>query len=173
LNSDRDQKEEISNEEESTIIDSDNYCDYQILGENSKKRITGKVKLNKLDIKKAKKLANEEILNRKLNYHKKKNFYNISDNIKGFKSKNIGNSNKSLDFNFTYNINKNSGSTTAKYLKDKEEGNYKNDYENNTNLLKKFSLWKTIDDEITQNNINDMRKMIKILENVIRISRVK
>lgn len=60
---------------------------------------------------------------------------------------------------------------TAKYLPHKKIRKSKKDYEE-SNLLKKFSLWKTIDNEITNNNLEDMNKTLKILQYFIEFLKV-
>lgn len=175
LNSDNEDLNSKKSDEHETnsIIDSDKLNDYKYKNSAS---LLGKVNLKKLDLPKA--TENDLIYNEeeprnsknKLNYHRRRKNANsnkkYTNRIKGFDLEfAIGSSKK--------NNNNNSGSITAKYVKGIDNaGNHVRVESDNANLLKKFSLWKTIDNEIINGNFDDLKKTIRILEYFIKVLKV-
>jgi hypothetical protein len=161
-----------SGDETSSLIDSEN------LKENSNKiknssLIKGKINLKKIDGQKATQefsTSEEKPKNKKLNYHRRKNAYSNKDK-KGDTTRKIRNSFRKFNCGYYCNENKNkrnSGYITAKNIHRNESGNLKKDNENG-NLLKKFTLWKTIDSEITNSNFEDLKSTIRILDYFIKV----
>lgn len=119
------------------------------------------------------------LTNNNSNSKSKKTAYN--NNISN--AKNYSNSNNTLyissnanESNNFYNFNSqkaSSGFISAKnFLQSSNFNISKGEYEN-LNILKKFELWKTIDNEISTNNFEDMKKSIRILEHYVKFLKVK
>jgi len=158
-------------DETSSLIDSEN------LKENSNKiknlsLIKGKINLKKIDGQKANQefsTSDEKPKNKKLNYHRRKN--NSNKDKKADTTRKLRNSFRKFNCGFYCNENKNnrnSGYINDKNIHGNEAGNLKKDYEN-VNLLKKFTLWKTIDSEITNSNFEDLKSTIRILDYFIKV----
>ena len=188
LNSDKEEhsKEKSNENETSSIIDSDNFEEnnFNNIIESKQKiknnSIIGKVNLKKLDLQR----ATQEVLilseenrnnnnNKKLNYHRRK-----KANLNNKREETSKHYRSSVQASFAFSSSKNkrnnnSGNITAKYIKGIDNaGNHSRGEYDNANLLKKFSLWKTIDNEITNTNFEDLKKSIRILEYFIRVLKV-
>ena len=96
-----------------------------------------------------------------LNYHRKKpSNVNFQNNL---------NTSKPIDLN-NYLITNNSycGLITSQNFLTGSKGDC-----DTSNLLKLFSSWKTVDDDITNKNIEDLKKTIFILEKYIKYFKVR
>lgn len=150
LNSDDEEKSNRKpNEVINNIIDSDNL-------EENEKNFVDKPEKYKLFINKANEndsISEEKAIKKKLGYHRKK-------------AKNL---NQETFRKIKPNTNK--ANKNQENFHSEEKLKLKSGLEN-FNLLKKFNLWKTIDNEITNANFDDMKNSIRILLFYIKILKV-